>query len=81
MLKKNIYFILIVIFLISKNLFAYSIPNKKNSSIIDQVFEEDTYVLIEDENFIPYLDLLNTTNLKLLQSFPYSVFTEIKEER
>ena len=46
MLKKNIYFILIVIFLISKNLFAYSIPNKKNSSIIDQVFEEDTYVII-----------------------------------
>ena len=81
MLKKNIYFILIVIFLISKNLFAYSIPNKKNSSIIDQVFEEDTYVIIEDENFIPYLDLLNTNNLKLLESFPYSVFPKLKEER
>ncbi len=81
MLKKNIYFILIVIFLISKNLFAYNIPNKKNSSIIDRFFKDGEYVLIEDEKFIPFLDLLNTKNLKLLESFPYKIYIKLEEER
>ena len=45
----------------------------------EKLWTHDPFAAVEDEKFIPLLDLLNTKNLKLLESFPYKIYIKLEK--
>ena len=66
-------FIIYLVFFFSNFALSYELHDKRNKAIVDKIFEEDQFIVIEDYNYIPYGNIISIDNRILKSSFYFVI--------